>query len=151
MENRWHYLPIGLVIASVLAVCTATLANAAVLGWWQALIYAGCAAALAATVVFRRELSLVEVELDRVRQRIAADEQRLADERRDVEALSRTVEAELKSQAARLDRTVVPHAVGLGSQEQVVAIFQRHGDFGLWRRPRGPRDQPLGLVGRRVG
>ncbi len=104
MEKRWHHLPIGLVIAGVIAVCTATLARSEALGWWQALIYAGCAAALAATFAFRRELGLVEVELERLRRRLAADEERLAEERRQVEALSRSVEAELKAQAARLDK-----------------------------------------------
>lgn len=104
MVHRWHYLPIGLVIAGTLAVACAAIANATALGWWQAAIYAGCAAALGAAFLFRREVSLVEVELERLRQRLAADEERLNSQRREVETLRRSVEEELKSQAARLDK-----------------------------------------------
>ena len=43
-EHRWHWLSIGLVLTGVGAVVLATAANASHLGWWQGLIYAGCAA-----------------------------------------------------------------------------------------------------------
>ncbi|HZN32384.1 MAG TPA: hypothetical protein VFB80_01145 [Pirellulaceae bacterium] len=104
MAHRWHYLPIGLVISGVLAVCAAAAANHAALGWWQALIYAGCAAAAGATLLFRRKLGLVEVELDQFRRRLAAEEDRLNEQRSQLEVLRRTVEDELQSQASRLDK-----------------------------------------------
>src|SRR5262245_1164085 len=104
MAHRWHYLPIGLVVAGVVAVCVAAAANSAALGWWQALVYAGCAAALAAAILFRRKLSLAEIELEQLRQRLAADEERLNADRRAIESLRQTVEDELKSQAGRLDK-----------------------------------------------
>src|SRR5262245_56516296 len=44
-DLRWHWLPIGLVTAGVTAVAVAGVVNARALGWWDALVFAGCAAA----------------------------------------------------------------------------------------------------------
>lgn len=88
----------------MLAVCAAAVANAGALGWWQVPIYLGCAAALAAALLFRREVGLVEIELEQLRRRLAADEERLREEQRQVETLRRSVEEELKTQSGRLDK-----------------------------------------------
>jgi hypothetical protein len=103
-QHRWHWVPIGLVIAGVLAVCAAAIANHAVLGWWQALVYAGCAAAGGAAFFFRRKLSLAEVELERLRCRLADEETRLAGERSQFEELRVAVQGELEQQTVRLDK-----------------------------------------------
>ena len=103
-QQRWQWLPMGLVIAAVVAVCAAAGINYAVLGWWQALIYAGCIAALAAVFLFRRKLSATEVELESLQSRLAADEQRLNEQRQQLDQFRRTVEDELTGQARRLDK-----------------------------------------------
>jgi hypothetical protein len=103
-QHRWSWLPIGLVSAGVIAVCAAAIVNYAALGWWQLLVYAGCAAAAAAALLFRRKLSVAEVELDRVRRRLADDEMRLASERSQFEELRMTVQQELAQQSGRLDK-----------------------------------------------
>ena len=104
MVSRWHYLPIGLVASGVAVVVIGALANHAALGWWQAPIYAGCVAALAAVLLFRRELGQVEVELEQLRLRLAAEEAHLTQQRQQLELLQQNVEAELKSQSSRLDK-----------------------------------------------
>jgi hypothetical protein len=103
-HHRWSWLPIGLVTAGVLAVCSATVANHAQLGWWQALVYAGCALALAATFLFRRKLSATEIELERLRARVADEQNRLASDRSQFEELRLTMQNELAQQAHRIDK-----------------------------------------------
>lgn len=103
-QHRWQWIPIGLVVAGVVIVCAAAGLNYAALGWWQALIYAGCAAALAAVFVFRRKLSATEVELEALRSRLDAEEERLHEERRQLEDFRCTVEQELTGQARRIDK-----------------------------------------------
>ena len=80
-EHRWHWLSIGLVLTGVGAVVLATAANASHLGWWQGLIYAGCAATAGAALLFRRKLSAVEIQLEALRHRLAEEETRLDSER----------------------------------------------------------------------
>lgn len=104
MVNRWHYLPIGLVTTGVLVVFAVAISHHDVLGWWQVPIYAGCCAALAAALLFRRELGQIEVELERLRSRLAGEEQRLNEQRRQFELLTKNIESELQSQSARLEK-----------------------------------------------
>ena len=103
-QQRWQWLPIGLVVAGVIGVLSAVGANAARLGWWQALIYAGCAAALAATLLFRRKLSAAEVELVALRQQLADDQNRLSQERAAFEELRFSRQEELAREASRLGK-----------------------------------------------
>lgn len=102
--HRLSWIPIGLVAAGVLAVLAATGANAARLGWWQALIYAGCAAAVAATFLFRRKLTVAEIELEKLRRELDQQQTRLHTERSQFEELRLTIEEELRQQAGRLDK-----------------------------------------------
>src|SRR5689334_7381285 len=103
-HHRWHWLPIGLVALAVVAVCAATIRNHAALGWWQAMIYVGCLSAAAAAAFFRRKLTNVEIELDRLRQKLTEDESRLASERSQFEELRLAMQEELTQQASRLDK-----------------------------------------------
>src|SRR5262245_33066614 len=86
-DHRWHWLAIGLVATGVVAVVIAAVANAQALGWWQVLLYAGCAAALGAALLFRRKLSAKEVELEVLRHRLSEEEGRIAAERSQFEEL----------------------------------------------------------------
>jgi hypothetical protein len=103
-EHRWHWLPISLVGGGVVAVCATAIANSAALGWWQALIYLGCAAALAALYWFRRKLSAAEIELEAIRKRLADEQTRLNTERSEFEQLRLTMQNELAQEGRRLDR-----------------------------------------------
>jgi len=91
-EHRWHWLSIGLVAAGVVTVCIAALANAATLGWWQGLIYGGCLAIAAAAILFRRKLSVVEIQLETLRRRLSDEEARLDTERSQFEELRLSVQ-----------------------------------------------------------
>ena len=103
-DHRWHWLAIGLVATGATAVFIAAIANATVLGWWQALLYAGCAAAAAAALLFRRKLSATEVELEALRRRLAEEENRLAAERSQFEELRLAMQEELTQEAGRLGK-----------------------------------------------
>lgn len=103
-SHRFSWLPIGLVGGGVLAVLAATIANHARLGWWQAAIYVGCAAALAAALLFRRKLSVAEVELEGLRRKLADEGTRLASERAQFEELRLAMQSEMTQQATRLDK-----------------------------------------------
>jgi hypothetical protein len=103
-HHRWQWLPIGLVLAAAASVLTATIANASRLGWWQAVIYAGCLAAITATFLFRRRLSATEVELDSIRHRLEQDENRLSLQRSQFEELRLSMQQELEQAAGRIDK-----------------------------------------------
>lgn len=103
-HHRWHWLPIGLVTTGVLAVCIAAGINYAVLGSWMVVIIGGCLVALAAAFWFRRKLSAAEVEVESLRHRLAADEAKLDNERKQLEQLRRTALAELESQSHRVEK-----------------------------------------------
>src|SRR4051812_28229593 len=103
-EHRWHWLSIGLVGAGVVAVCVAAVVNAAQLGWWQALIYGGCLATAAAAILFRRKLSVVEVQLEALRRRLSEEEARLGMERSQFEELRLSLQEELNQEAGRIGK-----------------------------------------------
>jgi hypothetical protein len=103
-NHRWHWIPIGLVAAAVVAVALATGMNASILGWWQVLIWAGCGLAIAAVFWFRHKLSVTEIELQALRQRLAGEETRLATERAQFEELQLAVREEMKDEAGRLGK-----------------------------------------------
>jgi hypothetical protein len=103
-QHRWHWLPIGLVVAGVAGVVIAAAANVRLLGWWQALIYAGCAAAAAAALLFRRKLSSAEIELEHLRRRLADEQTRLTSERSQFEELRMAMQEEVTQEALRLDK-----------------------------------------------
>ena len=102
--HRWHWLPISLVVGGVVVVCAAAVVNFAALGWWELLIFAGCALAVAAAFWFRHKLSVVEIELEALRQRLADDETRLNTQRSEFEQLRLTIQSELAQEASRLDK-----------------------------------------------
>ena len=104
MSHRWQPLPILLVTAGVLLVFVAAGCNASALGWWQILIYAGGALALAAAFWFRRELSAAEVELEAQRRQLTTDTTRLGDDRQQLEKLNAAIEKQFAEQGARLDQ-----------------------------------------------
>jgi hypothetical protein len=101
---RWHWLPIGLVAAGVAAVLVAAVVNLRMLGWWDAVVFAGCAAAAAAALLFRRKLSQAEIELHALERRLDEDEQRLASQRSEFEELRLAMQQELSQQASRLEK-----------------------------------------------
>src|SRR3954470_7723240 len=101
-SHRLSWIPIGLVAAAVLAVALATGVNARVLGWWQLLVWTGCGLAVAAVFWFPRKLRDTEIELERLRHRLADEETRLTTERAQFEELQLAVQEELKQEAARL-------------------------------------------------
>src|SRR5437763_724880 len=103
-EHRWHSLSIGLVLTGIGAVVVGAAANASHLGWWQALIYAGCIATAAAALLFRRKLSAVEIQLDALRHRLAEEEARLDSERSQFEELRLSMQEELGQEATRLGK-----------------------------------------------
>ena len=102
--HRWHWLPISLVIGGVVLVCAAAAINFRALGWWELLIFAGCALAVAAAFWFRHKLSAVEIELEALRKRLADDETRLNTQRSEFEQLRVTIQSELAQEAVRLDK-----------------------------------------------
>jgi hypothetical protein len=103
-QHRWHWLPIGLVTASVALIALAALPNARVLGWWQLPLYVACGLAASAAVLFRRKLAAGEIELEQTGRRLAGDGDRLASERSQFEELRLTMQAELGQEASRLDK-----------------------------------------------
>jgi hypothetical protein len=103
-SHRWHLIPLLLVALGAAASVLAAIVARNQLGWWQVLIYAGSAVALAAVFFFRRQLTEVEQEAEALRRRLADDETRLASERAQAEELRRTVQQELEQQAQRLAR-----------------------------------------------
>jgi hypothetical protein len=103
-QYRRAYVAIGLVAGGVVLCCVAALANAAALGWWQAVVYLGAASALAGAWWFRRKLTIAEQEVEGQRQRVAAEHARIAEEEHRLEGTRRTVQAELGEQATRLDQ-----------------------------------------------
>src|SRR5205809_5856474 len=103
-HHRWHWIPIGLVTVGVIAVVAGTIANHAVLGWWQLAVYLGCAAAASAAAFFRHRLSGAEIELERLRVRLGEEETKLASERSQFEELRVAMQEELTQQASRLDK-----------------------------------------------
>jgi hypothetical protein len=102
--HRWHWIPISLVVGGVVLVCAAAAVNFRALGWWELLIVAGCALAVAAAFWFRHKLSAVEIELEALRQRLADDETRLNTQRSEFEQLRLTIQSELAQEASRLDK-----------------------------------------------
>jgi hypothetical protein len=103
-QHRWHPVPIALVAVGVAAVVAAAIVNHAALGWWQAMIYAGGAVALAAVFWFRRQLSQTEIELETLRKRLADEELRLTSQHAQIAELRLSVEQELAQQTQRLDK-----------------------------------------------
>jgi hypothetical protein len=103
-EHRWHWLSIGLVAAGVVAVCVGAIVNAAHLGWWQAVVYGGCLAIATAAILFRRKLSVVEIQLEALRRRLSDEETRLGAERSQFEELRLSLQEELNQQASRVDK-----------------------------------------------
>ena len=114
-HHRWHPVPILLVVAGVLAACTAAVVNREALGWWQALIYAGAALALAALFWFRRQLSQTEVELDSLRSHLTEEEKRLREGHARLEELRRAAQAEVEQQTLQLDKREQSLASRLGA------------------------------------
>src|SRR5262245_24433887 len=103
-EQRWHWLSIGLLAGCVVAVGVAAAANVSRLGWWEAVIIAGCIAAASAAFFFRRKLSSVEMQLEALQRRLADEETRLNNERSQFEELRLSLQDELKQEAARVGK-----------------------------------------------
>jgi hypothetical protein len=103
-RQRWSWLPLGLVSAGVATVSGATFWNQAVLGWWQAALYGGCAVAALAALLFRRTMSAAEVESENLRRQVASDVARLASEQAQFAELRAALQQELDQQAGRLEQ-----------------------------------------------
>ncbi len=103
-SHRWHWIPICLVMLAVAEVATATAVNAGTLGWWQAPLWMGCFLAAVALYWFRRKLSVTEIELGTLRQRLTGEETRLASDRSQFEELRLAMQEELKQEAIRIGK-----------------------------------------------
>src|SRR6187455_1650484 len=103
-KHRWHWIPIGLVTAAVAAIAVATFAKSSHLGWWQIVIWIGCALAVSAAFWFRHKLSVAEIELESFRRRLAGEETRLATDRAQFEELQMAIQEELKQESLRLGK-----------------------------------------------
>ncbi len=104
MHHRWHWLPISLVAAGVLAMWVTAAVNYAALGWWQVLVYIGGLVALAGTLLFRRELSTAEQEVEKLRHELQDEDSRLEEERKAFSKLQREVERQFEEQGRKLDK-----------------------------------------------
>jgi hypothetical protein len=104
MNHRWHWLPISLVAAGVLAAWTAAAINYAALGWWQTLVYVGGLVALAGTLLFRRELSTAELEVEKLRHELQDEDSRLEEDRKTFTRLQQEVEQQFDEQGRNLDK-----------------------------------------------
>lgn len=104
MHHRWHWLPISLVAAGVLAVWVAAACNYVALGWWQVLVYVGGLVALAGTLLFRRELNSTELEVERLRQELSAEDSRLEEDRRTFARLQQEIQRQFDEQGRKLDK-----------------------------------------------
>src|SRR5262249_21287158 len=65
---------------------------------------AASAVAVAAALLFRRKLSVAEIELEALRRKLADEETRLAGERSQFEELRQAMQEELTRDASRLDK-----------------------------------------------
>lgn len=104
MHHRWHWLPISLVAAGVLAMWVAAAVNYAALGWWQVPVYLGGLVALLGTLLFRRELSTAEQEVENLRHELQDEDSRLEEERKAFSKLQREVERQFEEQGRKLDK-----------------------------------------------
>lgn len=104
MHHRWHWLPISLVAAGVLAMWVAAAVNYAALGWWQVLVYLGGLVALAGSLLFRRELSTAEQEVEKLRHELRDEDSRLEEERKNFSKLQQEVERQFEEQGRKLDK-----------------------------------------------
>ena len=104
MSLRWHWLPISLVAAGVLAAWLAAAVNYAALGWWQVLVYVGGLVALAGTLLFRRELSMTELEVEKLRHELQDENSRLEEDRKAFTKLQQEVERQFNEQGRKLDK-----------------------------------------------
>ncbi|MFN0018181.1 MAG: OmpH family outer membrane protein [Pirellulaceae bacterium] len=104
MHHRWHWLPISLVAAGVVAAWVAAACNYAALGWWQVLVYVGGLVALAGTLLFRRELSTAELEVEKLRHELTDEDSRLDEERKTFAKLQQEIEKQFEEQGRKLDK-----------------------------------------------
>ena len=104
MPHRWHWLPISLVAAGVLAVWTAAAAHYQSLGWWQVLIYIGGLVALAGTLLFRRELNSTELEVEKLRHELQDEDSHLEEDRNAFTRLQQEVQRQFDEQGRKLDK-----------------------------------------------
>ncbi len=100
---RWQFTPLILVTTGALAIVAAAIAGRNTLGWWQLAIYLGVAAVVASAAWFRRQLSAEEQEIERLRQEVAADELRIAQQRVDFEDQQKQLQKQFEQQAGQLD------------------------------------------------
>ncbi len=104
MHHRWHWLPISLVAAGVLAAWVTAAGNYAALGWWQVMVYVGGLVALAGSLLFRRELSMTELEVERLRHELQEENSRLEEDRKAFATLQQEVEGQFDEQGRKLDK-----------------------------------------------
>lgn len=78
--------------------------NYAALGWWQVLVYIGGLVALAGTLLFRRELSTAEQEVEKLRHELQDEDSRLEEGRKAFSKLQREVERQFEEQGRKLDK-----------------------------------------------
>lgn len=100
---RWQPTPLILVASGAVAIVAAAVAGRNALGWWQLLIYLGVAAVIASAFWFRRQLSAEEQEIERLRQEVAREEARIAQQRLDFEEQQKQLQKQFEQQAGQLD------------------------------------------------
>jgi hypothetical protein len=100
---RWQPTPLILLATGVLTIVVAAIAGRAALGWWQAAIYLGIVAIAASAWWFRRQLTADELEIERLRQEVAKDEARLAEQRTAFADERQQLQKQFEQQAGQLD------------------------------------------------
>lgn len=96
---RWHLVPVGFVLISVLFVLYVAYTAGPLLGSLERLLYLSCGLSLAALVWFRREVSENEGELEAEKGAPGADYETAAE---NLETLKREVEAELEKRSRKV-------------------------------------------------
>ncbi len=103
LRFRWQFTPLLLVATGVIAILVAAVVARNVLGWWQVAIYAGLVAVAASAWWFRRKLTADEVEIERLRQNLLEEEERIAVLKSEMEDQQRQMQKQFEQQAGQLD------------------------------------------------
>lgn len=103
IKFRWQWTPLILVITGALAIVVTTIIERNLLGWWQAIIYAGVATVAGSTFWLRRQLTADELQIEQLRATVAAEETSLARVKADFAEQQDFLQKQFQQQAGQLD------------------------------------------------